>query len=112
MWISQGRRLDISTAISFLCTRVSTPTHQDWAKLKRVLEFLNGTLDDVLTIGAESLEELLNFVDVSFAVHTDMRSHTGGGASFGRGFFMNMSRKLLLSLLKIIITMSKTKMLK
>ena len=93
MWISQRCRLDISTAIAFLCTRVSAPTEQDWRKLKRVLEFSNGTVDDVLTLGAESLDELLNFVDVSFAVHSDMRSHTGGGASFGRGIFMNMSRK-------------------
>ena len=62
-------------------------------KLKRVLEFLNGTVYDVLTLGAESLEELLNFVDVSFANHHDMRSHTRGGASFGRKMFMCMSRK-------------------
>ena len=62
-------------------------------KLKRVMEFLTGTIYDVLTLGAESLEELLNFVDVSFATHIDMRSHTGGGASFGRGMFMCMSRK-------------------
>ena len=97
MWISQRCRLEISTAIAFLCTRVSAPTEQDWRKLKRVLEFLNWTIDDVLTLGAESLDELLNFVDVSFAVHSDMRNHTGGGASFGRGIFMNMSRKQRMS---------------
>ena len=54
-------------------------------KLKRVLEFLNGTVYDVLTLGAESLEELLNFVDVSFANHHDMRSHTGGGGALSEG---------------------------
>ena len=63
----------------------SKATEQDWMKLKRALDFLNGTVYDVLTLGAESLEELLNFVDVSFATHFDMRSHAGGGASFGRG---------------------------
>ena len=67
--------------MAFLCTRVSTPTHQDWAKLN---EFLNGTLEVVLTLGVESLEELLNFVDVSNAVYPNMRSHTGGGVTFGR----------------------------
>ena len=46
-----------------------------------------------MTLGATSLEKLLNFIDVSFAMHHDMRSHTGGGDSFGRGIFMNMSRK-------------------
>ena len=93
MWVSQRCRLDINTAIAFLSTRVSQPTEQDWLKLKRVLEFLNGTVKDTLTLGAESLDHLLNFVDVSFAVHSDMRSHSGGAASFGRGVFMPMSRK-------------------
>ena len=78
MWVSQRCRLDIST-------RVSKATEQDWVKLKRVLEFLNGTVHDVLTLGAESLEELLNFVDVSFANHHDMRSHTGGGGALSEG---------------------------
>jgi hypothetical protein len=34
-----------------------------------------------------------SFVDVSFAVHEDMRSHTGGGVSFGRGILMGRSTK-------------------
>ena len=93
MFVCQRCRLDIMTAISFLCTRVSRFTEQDWYKLKRVLEYLNGTLDDVLTLGADSFDELLNFVDVSFAIHHDMRSHTGGGASFGRGIIMSQSKK-------------------
>ena len=74
MWFSQRCRLDIATAIAFLCTHVSNSTEQDWSKLKRALEFLNGTVHGTLTLGADSLERLLNFVNVSFAVHTDMRS--------------------------------------
>jgi hypothetical protein len=93
MFLCQRSRLDITTAISFLCTRVQSPTEEDWAKLKRVLEFLNGSINDPMILGAESLEELLNFVDVSFAVHQDMKSHTGGAASFGRGVFMSQSKK-------------------
>jgi hypothetical protein len=93
MFLCQRCRLDITTAISFLCTRVQRPTEEDWAKLKRCLEFLNGTIGDPMVLGAESLDKLLNFVDVSFAVHPDMKSHTGGGASFGRGVFMSQSKK-------------------
>ena len=58
-----------------------------------MLKFLNGTVGDKLTLGAESLDQLLKFDDVSFAVHSDMRSHSGKAASFGRGVFMPMSRK-------------------
>ena len=93
MWVSQRCRLDVATTIAFLSTRVLQPTEQDWFKLKRVLEFLNGTVQDKLTLGAESLDCLLNFVDVTFAVHSDMRSHFDGAASFGRGVFMPLSRK-------------------
>ena len=51
---------------------MSTRTEEDWSKkLKRALEFLNGTIDDELILGAEGLSMLLNFVDVSF-----MKSHT------------------------------------
>ena len=35
----------------------------------------------------------MTFVDVSFAVHGDMRSHTGGCVSCGRGVFMGRSSK-------------------
>ena len=86
--------MDISTTVSFLCTRVTKPIEQDWRKLKRCFEFLNRTIEDVLILGADSLEEHLNFVDVSLAVHPDMRSRPSGGASFGKRIFMNMSRKL------------------
>jgi hypothetical protein len=93
MYVSQRARIDIVTAIAFLCTRVSKSTEQDWEKLKRVLEFVNGTIEEELTLGSEGLDSMKSFVDVSFAVHEDMRSHTGGGVSFGRGILMGRSTK-------------------
>jgi hypothetical protein len=93
MYVSQRCRVDIVTAIAFLCTRVSKSTEQDWDKLKRVLEYLKGTINDELTLGADSMQKLGSFVDVSFAVHEDMRSHTGGAVSFGRGILMGRSTK-------------------
>ena len=36
---------------------------------------------------------LLSFVDVSFATHNDMKSHTGGAVTFGRGVIMPKSTK-------------------
>jgi hypothetical protein len=61
--------------------------------LRRVVEFLNGTVEDVMILGADSLDRVDTFVDVSFAVHHDMRSHTGGGVTFGRGVLMSRSVK-------------------
>jgi hypothetical protein len=39
----------------------------------------------VLILGADSLTSFMTWVDASFAVHANMRSHTGGVISFGRG---------------------------
>ncbi len=47
LYVSHRGHLDIQLPVAFLCTRVSCSTEQDWTKLKRVLEYLNGTLEDV-----------------------------------------------------------------
>ena len=46
LYVSIRGRLSIILPIAFLCTRVACSTEQDWTKLKRVLEYLNGTIDD------------------------------------------------------------------
>jgi hypothetical protein len=55
LYVSKRGRLDIQLAIAFLCTRVSCSTEQDWAKLKRVLEYLHGSLDEFLVLGADDI---------------------------------------------------------
>jgi hypothetical protein len=57
---------------------VSCSTKKDWAKLKRVLEYLHGTLDKFLMLGADGIGMMKTWVDASYAVHKDMKSHTGG----------------------------------
>ena len=67
----------------FLCSRVSKSTVQDQDKFRRLLEYINGTIDLVHTIGADDLGKLQTWVDAFYAVHLDMRSHTGDVISFG-----------------------------
>ena len=55
LYLSKRGRLDIQLAFVFLCTRVAPSTEEDWAKLRRVLEYLHGTVDEYLTIGADVL---------------------------------------------------------
>jgi len=50
LFISRRCRLDIQTAVGFLTKRVSCPTVKDWSKLKRVLQYLRGTADDIRKI--------------------------------------------------------------
>jgi hypothetical protein len=54
---------------------------------------VHGSLDDAYTVGADDLGKLRTWVDASYAVHPDCRSHTGGAMSFGRGVVASKSGK-------------------
>ena len=43
LYIAQKFRSDIATPLSFLCTRTSCSTHQDWSKLKKSSCYLKMT---------------------------------------------------------------------
>ena len=93
LYVSKRGRPDIQLAIAFLCTRVSCSTEQDQRKLKRLLQFLNGTIDDFCILGADCMTVLRTWVDAAYGVHHDMKSHTGGVMSLGRGVIMCKSTK-------------------
>ena len=46
LYVSQRARPDIQDAIKFLHERTAPNTEQDWTKLKRVLRYLQGSLDE------------------------------------------------------------------
>lgn len=93
LYVSHRGRPDIQLTISFLCTRVSRSTVQDWVKLKRLLQYLHNTIELNRVLGADDLSVLRTWVDASYAVHEDMKSHTGGAISMGRGAFMCKATK-------------------
>ena len=83
----------VSSTVTLLCTRVQNPKEDDWKKLIRLLEYANGTRDDVLTLTCDDLQVLKWYVDASFAVHPDFKSHTGACMTYGTGTPITMSRK-------------------
>ena len=94
---------DILLSVVFLASRVSKATLQDQTKLKRLLEYLYGTYDLLLILGADDIQTMYTFVDASFAVHDDVKSHTGGVITFGRGGIACISTK------QKVVTKSSTK---
>jgi hypothetical protein len=93
LYVSLRARVDLLLPVVYLCTRVTKSTQQDRGKLKRVLEYIKGTMDDEYIIGADDMSKMRTWVDAAFAVHPDMKSHTGGVISFGRGGLICKSMK-------------------
>ena len=85
LFLSKRVRIDIDLAVSFLCTRVAAPTKGDREKLIRVLSYLNGTKRMKRIMGANGLDYLQSWTDASYAIHRDMKGHTGGVISMGKG---------------------------
>eukprot|EP00804_Cyclotella_cryptica_P024335 CCRYP_015328-RA/>CCRYP_015328-RA protein AED:0.38 eAED:0.07 QI:0/0/0/0.66/0.5/0.33/3/0/529 len=55
LFLSTRARKDIQTAVSFLTTRVKKPDEDDWRKIRKVLEYLNGTIDLKLRVEIKDL---------------------------------------------------------
>jgi hypothetical protein len=85
LFLCKRARPDIQTAVAFLCTRVKSPDADDYKKLVRVMRYLRGTIDMPLTLEADDMQVIKWWVDASFAVHPDMRSHTGAYMTMGKG---------------------------
>ena len=93
LYVSKQIRMDISPTIVFLCTRVSKSMEQYWEKLSRLLGYLNGTKKLRRILGSDSLSSLTTYVDVSYAIYMDMKGHTGGLVSLGKGTIRANSSK-------------------
>ena len=93
LWVMKRARPDIELTVSFLCTRVKSPTKDDWHKLKRLMCWLKQTHTDVRIIGADDLLQMIVLIDSAHAVHDNMRGHTGGITTFGTGLVDQKSSK-------------------
>jgi hypothetical protein len=79
--------------IVFLATRVKEPTQADWKKLLRLMNFLKATKDEVARLTADDTQTIKWYVDAAFAVHKDMKSHTGATMTLGGGIVISESTK-------------------
>jgi hypothetical protein len=93
LFLCKRARPDLQTAVAFLCTRVQSCDDDDYKKLIRMMQYLRATKDDFLTLSANSLHNVRWWVDASYAVHPDMKSHTGGAMSLGRGVTYGTSKR-------------------
>ena len=93
MFLSKRARPDIQPVVSFLSTRTTEPDESDWNKLLKMMSFLKGTKLDILTLEADDTQTMVWFIDAAFAVHPDMKSHTGMLFTLGKGAVISSSVK-------------------
>jgi hypothetical protein len=93
LYSTKRSRSATCTAIAFLTTRVQAPDKDDWKKLVHLMRYIRGTRTMPLILSANGSGILKWWVDASFAVHPNMRGHSGGGLSLGRGFPIVSSTK-------------------
>ena len=85
MYLAKRARIDILVPVVYLASRVLSPTEDDWKKFHRILKYLHGTKDLCLHLSVDQIIAIRAFIDASFAVHPDMRSHTGCAITLGAG---------------------------
>jgi hypothetical protein len=93
LYATKRARPDTCTAVAFLTTRVREPDIEDWAKMVHMMKYLRGSKMLPLILSASGSGILKWWIDASFAVHPNMRGHTGGGISMGRGMPIVTSTK-------------------
>jgi hypothetical protein len=86
LYVSKCARLDVSTAIAFLNTRVRAPDVNDWRKLSHLMEYLRVDRLCSLILSTNVSGVLMWYANASFAVHPNICSYTGGRLTMGRGF--------------------------
>ena len=82
--------------MAFLSTRVQSPDVDDYKKLTRVMKYICSTRDITLTMEAGDGPKW--WVDSSYAVHPDMRSHSGIFMTLGKGTAYSASSKQKLNM--------------
>lgn len=76
LWLANQSRPDLKFATSLLCSRVSDTRIEDLKKMKRVLEYIKGTLHLGLRYRREEII-LTCHADASYLTHDDMKGQSG-----------------------------------
>ena len=93
LYLAKRTRPDILTPVAFLSTRVQKATADDWKKLERVYKYLRGTKELGIVLEPDNKLSMFAYIDASYGVHADYKSHTGMVVGIGRGPMFAKSAK-------------------
>lgn len=77
LYLAKRARPDVLTVVSYLCTRVTMATKEDKVKLQYLIGYLKQTSRRQLVFRPNNNLQLQVYIDASYALHADAKSHTG-----------------------------------
>jgi len=100
LYLCRRTRRNTQTAVAFLCTSVTEPDEDNYKKFTKLMQYIRNTKHLTLTI--EPSTDPKWWVDSSYAVHPDMRSHMGVIMTLGKGTTYSASTKQKLNMKRSI----------
>jgi len=88
LYLAKRAMPELLPTIMFLSTRVSTATEQDWTKLTRALNYINGVEHHGICLNLIFVREKIQitmYADASWKCHADCKGQTGAFISLGTG---------------------------
>ena len=85
LYLSKRTTPDILTAVAFLTLRVLRPQRDDYDKLTCTIQYIRGSQHMGITFEVHEPIHVIAYIDASFAIHPDMKSHTGSVSTLGKG---------------------------
>jgi hypothetical protein len=96
LYLAKRARPDILVTVSFLASRVQSPDCDDWSKLSRLFKYINDSKSLGIVLEPDTDMTIASYIDASYAVHGDMRSHAGTVIALGKGPVYTKSSKIKL----------------
>jgi hypothetical protein len=93
LYLAKRSRPDILLAVSFLTTRVQCSTEDDLSKLHRVFKYIASCPNLGITLEASDSSGIKAFIDASYGIHADGKSHSALVSTLGRGPISTSSSK-------------------
>ena len=85
LYLAKRVRPDLLVSVAYLIRRVQCSDEDDWNKLCRLVRYIRGSRTLGIRLAGDGHLSVTAYVDASYGVHHDMKSHTGAMITLGRG---------------------------
>ena len=93
LYLTLRTRPQIGVSVAYLTTRVTCANEEDMSKLNRVLMYINGTKENMITLSCSGPLRVSAHVDVAFGSHDDGKCQTGVTHHLGEAVVLAKSKK-------------------